>query len=140
MKCCRHVSVDAVAVCRSCGRALCPECAGGEEKRPVTCGPECSRRAERDELVQELFGQHYAAYALTYRSLTIMFAALGAIVTVSGAGFLFFLPRWFNEETWPLLLAWAALGLVCVAGAVLLRRIWKKYAAILRRLAELGAQ
>ena len=106
----------------------------------MTCGPECSRRAERDELVQELFGQHYAAYALTYKSLTIMFAALGAIVTVSGAGFLLFLPRWFNEETWPLLLAWAALGLVCVAGAVLLRRIWKKYAAILRRLAELAAQ
>ncbi len=43
MKCYTHRQVDAVAVCKSCGRALCPECVTEVDK-----GCACKNRCEED--------------------------------------------------------------------------------------------
>lgn len=41
MKCFNHPYRDAVAVCRSCGRALCPQCTVPAENDRISCANQC---------------------------------------------------------------------------------------------------
>jgi hypothetical protein len=42
MKCFKHNSIDAVAVCAYCGRALCPDCVPPPSTGRIACSTECA--------------------------------------------------------------------------------------------------
>lgn len=50
MKCFRHIEKEAVAVCRACGKAVCPECAI-ESENGIACRQSCAESlAEKKKL------------------------------------------------------------------------------------------
>jgi hypothetical protein len=54
MKCFVHHSVDAVAVCAYCGKALCAECAKQEGSLRMACSNECATALTREESAMKL--------------------------------------------------------------------------------------
>jgi len=49
MKCFKHASTDAVAVCSWCGRALCRDCIPPAPASRILCSTECLDAASRQE-------------------------------------------------------------------------------------------
>ena len=55
MRCFKHHTSDAVAVCAYCGRALCPDCAATPAAGRIVCSVECgSNLAREGKLLQAL--------------------------------------------------------------------------------------
>jgi len=48
MKCCRHPVSDAVAICKACGRAVCPECVLASE-HGIACRQSCADILSREK-------------------------------------------------------------------------------------------
>ena len=59
MNCFRHRHIDAIAVCRSCGKAVCGQCCR-EYGSEIICGEDCRRERERahqlDARLRQTFG------------------------------------------------------------------------------------
>ena len=89
MRCFYHGEVEAVAICKSCGRGVCHDC-GAE----VGTGTACRNRCEPEvEALNELIQRNKKAYASTagmYRGG----GAFSVLVGVLFAGF-----GWFMRET-----------------------------------------
>jgi hypothetical protein len=49
MKCLKHSSSDAVAVCAYCGRALCPECILAADAPRLACSSKCAEALSHAE-------------------------------------------------------------------------------------------
>ena len=84
MKCFTHGQADAVAVCRSCGRALCHECSADVDGK-CACAGRCEERVRG---VEKLIDQNMKAYervAKTYDTLGVAIALIGFLVTVPAA-------------------------------------------------------
>ncbi len=54
MKCLRHNTADAVAVCMYCGRALCPVCIQTPAPSRLICSSVCGTALERTERTVQL--------------------------------------------------------------------------------------
>jgi hypothetical protein len=63
MKCIRHNTIDAVAVCAYCGRALCPDCVQNPTTSRLACSPSCAEALLRNERVLETILQQGARSA-----------------------------------------------------------------------------
>jgi len=49
MKCYQHSSMDAVALCAYCGRALCPDCVQDRAAARMVCSAKCAEAVARGE-------------------------------------------------------------------------------------------
>jgi hypothetical protein len=68
VKCFKHNSSDAVAICAWCGRALCPQCIENSDPRLV-CSNKCSEALARDQRALETIlqqGVHNARASAFY--------------------------------------------------------------------------
>jgi hypothetical protein len=54
MKCLKHPTLDAVAICAYCGQALCPECIYKTESPRMVCSSDCAAALSRSERALEL--------------------------------------------------------------------------------------
>ena len=91
MKCYYHHQSDAVALCKSCGRALCPECAAD-----VGPGTACRQRCEADvaalntiiersKSVYAKTGNAYKRNAISVLVMGLIFIGFGVLpILVSG--------------------------------------------------------
>ena len=97
MKCFNHHEIDAVAVCRHCGKALCTECVV-ETEHGICCAGRCERHVgEMNELLNRADKD-----AQGYRSLGIILiagAVLLAILTMALPGFM---EEWFGKDQPPM--------------------------------------
>jgi len=58
MKCFKHTTADAVAVCAWCGRALCRDCAQPQGASRMLCSSECLEAISRHENALHLILQN----------------------------------------------------------------------------------
>jgi hypothetical protein len=86
MKCFNHRTVDAVAQCKACGRALCPDCIA-EVGRGCSCRDRCEADvAKLNDLVERGRTAYQKTGAMHFRSglftllLGIPFVILGIVV------------------------------------------------------------
>jgi len=54
MKCFKHGSTEAVAICAYCGRALCHECIQAPTAARIVCSDGCAKALARDEKALQL--------------------------------------------------------------------------------------
>ena len=54
MKCFKHNTADAVAVCAYCGRAVCPDCVPTSDAVRIVCSTECGSSLMREGKAVEL--------------------------------------------------------------------------------------
>jgi hypothetical protein len=60
MKCLKHASADAVAICAYCGRALCPDCIHPGQAPRLTCSDACAERiAQSDRALKTILEQNF---------------------------------------------------------------------------------
>lgn len=96
MKCYTHRNADAIAVCRSCGRALCPDCVS-EVGLACACKNRCEADVKRfnEMIAQGRPGPVNPAKLVSYdRAIFMMAMGLGFI----GFGLFYFKgqgPNWF---------------------------------------------
>jgi len=115
MKCYYHPTVDAVALCKSCQRALCPECAAD-----VPPGTACKGKCEEDvaalntmiqrgKTAYQKTGKAYKRNSLVMLLVGLIFFSIGIIPILAGDGFdstfmaflgaLFFLWSYFSYKS-----------------------------------------
>jgi hypothetical protein len=92
MKCYVHRPADAVGICRSCGRGLCPECAA-EVGTALACRQRCeedvrqlTETVRRQIQMMRPFGQTVATTATTYRIVRRLLLSIGVLVACLGGG------------------------------------------------------
>ena len=98
MKCYYHLEIDAVAICKSCNRALCHDCAA--DVHPGTaCKNRCEREVqsvntliERNKTTHQKTAKAYRGSAIAILSVGIIFTSLGFVsfFTNEGNGLLMF--------------------------------------------------
>jgi hypothetical protein len=74
MKCFYHPSVDAVGVCKNCGKGLCAESAV-DVGEGLACGGACEARVR--EFNTKLAGSKPVMWALVYVLFGVLFVGLG---------------------------------------------------------------
>ncbi len=79
MKCFKHQAREAVAICRACGKAACPECVL-ESENGIACQPSCAEILSRQ-------GELRASHAAHLKNMKRM-NFLGSLFSV-GVGILF---------------------------------------------------
>jgi hypothetical protein len=73
MRCYQHIESEAVAVCVSCGRALCRDCQNATLNERVLCGlPQCAEFEKRGRAVQFAVRHDCANQVTSYRALTTL--------------------------------------------------------------------
>ena len=88
MKCFNHPTVDAVGVCKSCGRALCHDCIA-EVGLSCSCKGRCeSMVTTLNDMVQR-GSTAYLKTSASYRRIGILVVLLGCVFFLSGIGGLF---------------------------------------------------
>lgn len=98
MKCYYHLEKDAIALCKSCNRALCHDCA--VDVHPGTaCKNRCEREVkavntliERNKTTHQKTAKAYRGSAIAILSVGIIFTSLGFVsfFTNEGSGLLMF--------------------------------------------------
>src|SRR3954466_5832895 len=83
MKCFNHSSVDAVGVCRSCGRALCRDCIT-EIGLSCSCKGRCEAVVETMNDLVERGGTAYQKSSATQMRNGVLIILLGALFLVFG--------------------------------------------------------
>src|ERR1041385_1017831 len=103
MRCFNHQDTEAVGVCVSCGKALCPSCISKSGRGKFVCSPACSRAiTESDDFRDYLHNRS----TRSWRLLTYALLFPVAFVFLIFAGF----DIWGRE--WPLV--WLLLGVVVI--------------------------
>jgi len=83
MRCYYHQDVEAVAVCKSCGRGLCPACAV-DVGNGLACRNQCE---EEVRSLNRVINRNKTAHEKTsgaYARVALFYAGLGAVVLVGG--------------------------------------------------------
>jgi len=78
MKCLKHTSADAVAVCSYCGRAMCPDCIKAPDAVRLTCSDACAGALARAEHALEAILQQSVRSAQASAFYCYLCAALSA--------------------------------------------------------------
>jgi hypothetical protein len=83
MRCHQHIESEAVAVCTSCGRAVCRECQQATLNERVLCGlPQCAAFEKRARAVQFAVRHDCANQVTSYRALTTLVQFLSTLLVV----------------------------------------------------------
>lgn len=89
MKCFNHPEKDAVAICKSCNKALCHECAS-EVTNGIACKGKCEEEVlflnemlERNKTVYSKTGKTYMRSSIIYFLAGIAFAGYGFFTEIS---------------------------------------------------------
>jgi hypothetical protein len=123
MKCYNHPGIDAVAVCRSCGRALCQDCTT-EVGLSCSCKGRCeSIVATMNDLVQR--GRTAYQKTSTLQLRNAIFVILLGIVFIALA-VIRFSNREASDSTYFLLIAGVLFGGMGVAGLISAKRLREK--------------
>src|SRR5436190_12354805 len=117
MKCFNHISVDAVAVCSYCGRALCPECIPSPTAPRVVCSSSCEESLSRGERALENILQQSLRSAQASAFYCYVCAALSAGAAVVA---------WFMLPSPFLILFTGACAVVLLLSGIWYSRIGKK--------------
>jgi hypothetical protein len=120
MKCLKHDSVDAVAVCAYCGRALCRQCILNAEAPRLACSSACAEAMSRGEKALEAILQQNARSAQASAFYCYLCGGLSATAAVVA---------WFLLPSTFLILFTAGAALV-----LLLSGIWYSQAARKRNI------
>ena len=83
MKCFKHDSIDAIAVCTCCGRALCRECVQAPLAARIVCSEGCAAALARDEKALQLLLQKSAQSTKASAFYCYLCAALSAGAAVA---------------------------------------------------------
>jgi len=98
MNCYRHRRIDAVAICRSCGRAVCDQCceeSGGE----IVCGGDCRRKRERSHQLDARLRQTFGVGARPPIPPSVSaYFLFGVILLLTGVYF------WFDRQSFDVLI------------------------------------
>lgn len=84
MRCFTHHETDAVAICKSCGRALCPACVV-EVEAGIACRDRCE---EEVRALNRIIARNKTAYEKTsgaYSRVAAFYALVGALFLAGGA-------------------------------------------------------
>jgi hypothetical protein len=84
MNCYTHHEKTAVGLCRSCGRALCPDCVVMVENS-VSCSGRCEERVHILNMMVEKNAQIISTANKTLTSLAVFLLIMGAVFMVFGA-------------------------------------------------------
>jgi len=111
MFCYFHRDVPAIAVCKSCGRGLCPDCAS-DVGDGLACRDRCeeqvralNRIIERNKTAYEKARGAYVRTALFYAAVGVLFLAAGFLDwrgfgwVLAPAGVIFLLSAWMHFST-----------------------------------------
>ena len=82
MKCLKH-SIEAVAVCAYCGRALCPDCVPSPATARMVCSNNCATALERNEQVLQLLLEKSAQNARASAFYCYLCGGLSAAAAVA---------------------------------------------------------
>ena len=123
MECYRHAPTAAVAVCKTCGRAICRTCAS-DSGFAVTCSTECAKDASDAREIEQRSKRIYGIGSVRRRLPTAVLVWLLFTVVFLGFGLVL---SWRRAEIqwFPILF-----GLAALAVAVM----------VFRRTKELGLQ
>ena len=118
MKCFKHNSADAVAVCAYCGRAVCPDCVSAPTAARIVCSTECgSSLAHEGKAVQLLLDKS----AQSARASAFYCYLTGALSAAAAVAAWFMLPSPF------LIYFTGACALVLFAAGFWYGRVAKKH-------------
>ena len=98
MECFKHASIAAVGTCKSCGRAICRDCAR-DSGYAVTCSPECEKDAQEMHAMntkdKRIYGlgdakKTFPTAVLMWGLFAAMFGGFGIFTTIAKGR-----PDWF---------------------------------------------
>ena len=78
MKCFNHRSADAFAICRNCGKALCPDCILPNARAAIACSSDCTAVLAQDSKRLQLLLDKSAQSASASAFYCYLTAALSA--------------------------------------------------------------
>ena len=116
MKCYYHPTVDAVAICKNCGKALCPESAV-DMGYGVACKDSCEAEVEAMIKVFQQSKKSFENYSQSYAQISRWMALMGIGLIIAAL---------FLRDIGGFLGFWGALTLV---GAVIVNRLGHRYKA-----------
>lgn len=97
MNCFRHRHTDAIAVCRSCGRAVCDRCCE-ESGTEVVCGHTCRQERERSYQLDARLRQTFGVGARPPMPASVSaYFFFGLILLLTGVYF------WFDRQSFDVL-------------------------------------
>jgi len=98
MNCFRHQRIDAVAICRGCGRAVCVQCCR-EYGREIVCGEDCRRERNRSYQLEAHLRQTFGVGARPPMPPSVSaYFFFGVILLLTG-GYL-----WFDQQSFDVLI------------------------------------
>jgi hypothetical protein len=102
MKCFLHSTVDAIAVCRGCGRAVCHECQQSTVNKEVVCSLDCESLVKRRALIElkTIDAMVGNVHACRFASVLCRFAAGLALLAAIANLCVAFLPQPFFGRLW----------------------------------------
>ena len=118
MKCFKHSSTDAMAVCAYCGRALCADCVSESSVSRVACSPECRLALERNERALHLLISKSAQNARASAFYCYLTAGLSAAASIGA---------WFMLPSPFLIYFTAGCAVVLVAAGIWYGRAGRKH-------------
>lgn len=80
MKCFHHQQADAVAVCRACGRAVCPACTLIPDGQHIVCSERCGTDYEKTMLARATHLELLHVMARSYKGLVVVCRLMAAVV------------------------------------------------------------
>jgi hypothetical protein len=84
MQCYRHQDRAAVAVCRHCGKAACPDCSE-DTGQGIGCSPGCAAEIQDSYRLRERLRQNFGVgYEQTVPASVFMYGLFGLILLVVG--------------------------------------------------------
>lgn len=83
MKCYQHHNHDAIGICKTCGKALCPDCAV-DQKFALTCKGACEEQAKSYFKINENARNTYSSQRRFWFLMPVFFFFLGIIFMGTG--------------------------------------------------------
>ena len=119
MKCFKHNTSDAVAVCVYCGRALCPDCVPAPNAARVVCSTECGSNLAREGKTLQMLVDKSAQSARASAFYCYLTSGLSAAAAVAA---------WFMLPSPFLIYFTGACALVLAAAGFWYGRVARKHA------------
>ena len=118
MKCFKHNTAEAVAICAYCGRAVCPDCVSTPEAARIVCSMECGSSLAREGKTVELLLDKSAQSAKASAFYCYLTSGLSAGAAVAA---------WFMLPSPFLIYFTAACALVLFAAGFWYGRVARKH-------------
>ncbi len=110
MKCFYHNEKDAIGICSSCNRGLCPECMVDVDGI-LACQNSCEERVKSNNLLLKLGKSTHKKTGTAYKRYAIFSLLAGLVFIFWGVG------KYFTSDSYGLLIFMGSLGIVFLLGA-----------------------